>query len=302
MIATGYSTVGGEIDVSAALATHQRNSTPQGHLFIEGVGILPRVSAILDQLAKPGLEKWKERQLRQLYERAADRVGDEPRRLTFGQRFRLELGKAEEAKRRDNSTASTLGTAFHGYAEQRSKEMMGVGGLAVHVAFDSAVDSPVPSAIEPAIEAWERWVVEVGYRPLLVEHRCWCTDASCGYTGSLDAVAEVNGLVTLCDWKRARSIYDTYSLQVAAYDHLLTRTTGLVVDQLMIVKVPQDEPGDVEVRIVPRAEIPLHYEAFNNLLSLWRWSRRTVEDRSDATTTLRRLAIGQASHYMELSL
>jgi hypothetical protein len=289
--ATSYAVWEG-VDVAAAAAVLARNAAPVGHYWIEGVGALPRVSSILDQLAKPGLEKWKQRQIRDLYLRAAERIGPEPHRLPFASRLRIEASKLEDADRRKPSPA-TLGTAFHAYAEYRSRQMMGL---------DAGERPATPPSIAPAIEAWEQWVIDVEFRPILIEHRAWCSDFDCGFAGTLDGVAEVEGCTTLIDYKRSKDIYSTYLLQLAAYDHLLTRSTGLVADRLAIIKLPQETPAPVVQRNIERDEAAEHYAAFQSLIQLWHWARRVVEQASDKRTAFRRdtIALGQASPYLQI--
>jgi hypothetical protein len=279
---------------------------PEGHYAIEGVGFLPRVSLILDTISKPGLVRWAERQGEDRVLAAVKRAAtalrthpDAPGRLV-GQTFK-ELGALRQEARATNAAA--LGTAAHAWIEWWSRRALG----------EDRPEPVIVEAIRPAVDAWKRWAADVAFTPLLVEHRAWCTEPSCGFAGTLDSVAEVEGQTTLCDWKRASSIdREGYDLQIGgAYSHLLTRSTGLIADRALIVKLPQTA-GDVETRELTPLQMTELLEIFRALLTFWRWQRERTETASNDRMAARRAqaqpssvvtsAIPPSTPYMEIAL
>ena len=263
---------------------------------------------ILDTMSKPGLVRWAERQgedrVLAVVRRAAEALrGQEGAAGMLVARTFKELGQLRQAAKATNPAA--LGTAAHSWVEWYSRGMLGEEGP----------EPTVPETVRPAIDAWKRWAADVVFTPLLIEHQAWCSDAGCGYAGTLDSVAEVEGLTTLCDWKRASAFRESYELQVGgAYAHLLTRSTGLVADRALIVKLPQ-EAGEVETRELGPLDMAELHEVFRALLHVWRWLRdftgsaaddRLAERRVQATaareSVLSTLAIPPSTPYMEIAL
>lgn len=259
------SSTGFDLDVPVDMAAIEQALAPSGHYHIEGVGYLPRVSLILDTISKPGLARWAERQGEDRVLAAVKRAADGLRGNTAASgmlvsRTFKELGVLRQEGRDTN--AATLGTKAHAWIEWSSRRMQGQ---------DPGPEPLVPDSVRPAIEAWRRWASAVDYRPLLIEHRAWCSDPGCGYAGTLDAVGEVEGRTTLLDWKRASAFRESYDLQVGgAYGHLLTRSTGLVADRALIVKLPQ-QAGEVETRELDPLEMTELLDVFKALLRVWRW-------------------------------
>ena len=93
----------------------------------------------------------------------------------------------------------------------------------------------------------------------------------CGYAGTLDLYARVEGIPTVLDWKTGRAIYAEALLQNVAYRHA-ARRLGMPSSQGLIVRLPKllNDPA-WEVMAVPDA-IPL--SDFLAALRLWRWHRQ----------------------------
>jgi hypothetical protein len=94
---------------------------------------------------------------------------------------------------------------------------------------------------------------------------------TCGFAGTLDLYARVQGVLTVFDWKSGKAIYPEAFLQNIAYRHAATRH-GWPSVQGLIVRLPKrfDDPA-WEVMAVPDSIV---LEDFLAALRLWRWQRR----------------------------
>lgn len=55
------------------------------------------------------------------------------------------------------------------------------------------------------------------------------------YAGQMDALAEINGKLYVCDWKTSKSISDDYLKQCSAYFHCWYELTGILPDGCMVL-------------------------------------------------------------------
>jgi hypothetical protein len=154
--------------------------------------------------------------------------------------------------------ALTIGAAAHAGVEWHTRRLLGE---------DPGPEPPLPDEAVWAIEAWKDWAKAVDFQPLVVEQSIYCLH--CGYAGTMDWLARVNGIVTVGDIKTSRGIYSEAFLQNVAYRHAAVQC-GLPSEQGMILRLPKtvDDPG-FEAVVVP--EVPL--DDFLAALRLWRWQR-----------------------------
>ena len=68
------------------------------------------------------------------------------------------------------------------------------------------------------------------------------------FGGTCDMVAEVDGKLSLVDFKTGNAVYKESVLQLAAYDMLLG-LEGIKVEQYCLVRVPSKEPDTYEITI-----------------------------------------------------
>jgi hypothetical protein len=92
------------------------------------------------------------------------------------------------------------------------------------------------------------------------------------YAGKFDAVAKVNGKVTLIDFKTSSGIYDEHGIQLAGYQMAYEELgKSPAIEQRMILWLPK-KGGKFEARII---ETPLaeDKQCFLNLLGVYRYFR-----------------------------
>jgi hypothetical protein len=220
------------------------------------------VTTILSVIAKPGLGPWYAREERRHFETAMLEVASRYRILTGEQLLDAVIQAVDGVKAadREKQKAARIGTAVHAAIEWRLRTARGEDA------------GPAPRLADPAqwaVEAWKDWAQRVDFRPLAVERTVFCT--ACGYAGTLDWLAEVNGVPTLGDIKTGRAIYAEAFLQNVAYRHAAAGL-GLPSAQGLIVRLPKvvDDPA-FEVQWVPET---VTLDDFLAALRLWRWARQ----------------------------
>ena len=80
-----------------------------------------------------------------------------------------------------------------------------------------------------------------------------------GFGGTPDFYGEVDGVLTLLDYKTGKAIYDEAFYQVAAYKELLEEH-GYAVESVHILRLGKDEIEGFEDRVVESTD--LHWEVF----------------------------------------
>jgi hypothetical protein len=160
-----------------------------------------------------------------------------------------------------SARALGIGTAAHAAIAWHTRRMLGD---------DPGPEPDLPDEAIWAVEAWKDWVKAVEFRPLAVERPIYCLH--CGYAGTMDWLAQVNGVVTLGDIKTSKGVYPEAFLQNAAYRHAAAQC-GFPSDEGMVLRLPKtvDDPA---FEAVPVPELPL--ADFQAALRLWRW-RRVME-------------------------
>ena len=223
---------------------------------------LPSVTTILDVIAKPALGPWYAKQERRYFETAMLEVLSKPgaRDPEYVLSAVVNAVGGVKAADREKQRAATIGTAIHAGIEWQLRTRLG----------EAAGPEPVlPDAAAWAVESWKDWAKNIALEPLAIERTVYCE--ACGYAGTLDLYARVEGALTVLDWKSGRAIYPEAFLQNVAYRHAAARQ-GLPSSQGLIVRVPKlmDDPS-WEVMAVPAKLI---VDDFLAAARLWRWQRQ----------------------------
>ena len=245
----------------ATTAEPQRSWTRDRFYTIDGRQ-LPSVTTILDVIAKPALGPWYAKQERRYFETAMLEVLSKPgaRDPEYVLSAVVDAIGGVKAADREKQRAATIGTAIHAGIEWQLRTCLGE---------DAGAEPVLPDAATWAIESWKDWAKSTALEPLAIERTVYCE--ACGYAGTLDLYARVEGVLTVLDWKSGRAIYPEAFLQNAAYRHAAARR-GLRSAQGLIVRVPKlvDDPS-WEVMAVPET---LVIDDFIAALRLWRWQRQ----------------------------
>ena len=90
-------------------------------------------------------------------------------------------------------------------------------------------------------------------------------------------LAEVNGQLTVVDWKTGKAIYPEAYLQNAAYRHALREMGHGDPVQGIIVRLPKNtEDPEFEAQIIPDSEESL-FQTFLHTFELWKWNQKGEE-------------------------
>ncbi len=228
---------------------------------IEGTD-LPSVTTVLEVIAKPALGPWYAKEERRYFEAAMLEVLSKPgaRDPEYVLGAVAEAVSGVKAADREKQRAATIGTAVHAGIEWHLRTRLGE---------DAGPEPHLPDAAAWAVESWKDWAAKVALQPQAIERTVYCIE--CGYAGTLDLYARVEGIPTVLDWKTGRAIYPEAFLQNVAYRHA-ARRLGMPSRQGLIVRLPKllEDPA-WEVMAVPDT-IPL--TAFLAALRLWRWQRQ----------------------------
>ncbi len=86
------------------------------------------------------------------------------------------------------------------------------------------------------------------------------------YGGTLDCICELDGELTLLDFKTGKAVYDDYFVQLAAYREL-AKEHGYDVKKCRILRVGRDETEGFEERTV--TDISKYFAIFESLLNIY---------------------------------
>jgi len=222
----------------------------------------PSVTTVLDIIAKPALGPWYAKEERRYFEAAMLEILSRPgaRDPEYVLSAVAEAVTGVKAADRAKQQAASIGTAIHAGIEWTLRTQLGE---------DAGAEPRLPDAAAWAVESWKDWAKSVALEPLAIEHTVYCE--ICGYAGTLDLYARVEGVLTVLDWKSGKAIYPEAFLQNAAYRHAAQRL-GMPADQGLIVRLPKliGDPA-WEVMTVPETVSVSDFLAAANL---WRWQRR----------------------------
>lgn len=227
----------------------------------------PSVTTILQVIGKPALIAWSakvEREMvtnvsAQLYEDVA--TTPKMSKIAYLNTLQTRLGK-EKAHKKLLEKAGDIGSQIHALIEWTLKASL------MHE------PGPSPQVTDKAqwgFMAWEDWRKSVNLKPVFIEQTVW-SDTH-GYAGTMDLLAEVNGVLTVLDWKSGKAIYPESYLQNAAYRFALREMGHGDPVQGLVVRLPKvDTDPDFEVKECPPEKDCM--EVFLNAKKLWEWSQK----------------------------
>jgi hypothetical protein len=227
----------------------------------------PSVTTILSVIAKPALIAWSAKVERELVTSVSAQLYEDiattPRmsKIAYLNTLAARLGK-ERAHTKEMTKAGDIGSQAHSLIEWNLKaSLMYEAGPSPHVT-DKATW---------AFMAWEDWKKSVDLKPVYIEQTVF--SETHGYAGTMDLLAEVNGVLTVLDWKTGKAIYPEAYLQNAAYRHALREMNHGDAVQGLIVRLPKlDTDPEFEVRECPAEKDCM--EVFLNAKKLWEWSHK----------------------------
>ena len=256
-----------------------RHDTPAGRFYdVEGE-LYPSVTHILGVIGKPALIHWAANQERELVtEAAADLYADLARanaaamiRPVYLTTLAGRMGTVR-AYRRQLERASAIGSQAHRLIEWTLRSDLGQ-----LVGRQPPVDPPALTAFA----AFQAWAHSVALVPRLIEQTVWSRTHR--YAGTMDLLADVNGVPTLIDFKTSKAIYPEAHLQNAAYQAALAEMGHAAPAAGVIVRLPKTTADpDFEVATVP--PVADLFPVFLAARQLWQWAYQQEQMRRAATS------------------
>lgn len=245
-----------------------RKQTRKGRMYeIEGVSY-PSVTTILQVIGKPALINWAAKVERELVTEVSCGLYQDamalPQKLSataWITSLADRLGKTK-ASQRELAKASEIGSQAHSLIEWTLKAKM------------LQQPGPAPKISDKAqwsFMAWEDWARSVELKPLFVEQVVYSEQY--GYAGTLDLLAEVNGKLTVLDWKTGKAVYSEAHLQNAAYRQAIREMGHGDPVQGIIVRLPKVEtdPAFEAVEALPEDEC---FKTFLQFFEGWKWTTK----------------------------
>lgn len=136
---------------------------------------------------------------------------------------------------------------------------------------------------EPRVQAALTWLRENKVEPRDTERPIYSRLHR--YSGRLDCVARVGGVLSLIDWKTGKGIYPEFWLQTAAYVKAWEEEFGETIEQRIIVRLSED---GAEPHTRSRSLLKRDFGAFLGALTLYNQLQRI--EKSDRDTNKKRKA------------
>ncbi len=247
---------------AVAIIADRRAQRDRARFYPINGRLLPSVTTILEVIAKPALGPWYAKEERRYFETAMLEVLSHPgaRDPEYVLGAVADAVSGLKAADREKQKAATIGTAVHAGIEWHLRTQLGE---------DAGPEPRLPEAAAWALESWKDWAEKVALEPLAIERVVYCED--CGYAGTMDLYARVQGILTVLDWKTGRAIYPEAFLQNVAYRHA-ARRQGMRSVQGLVIRLPKAlDDAAWEAMLMPET---VTLEDFLAALRLWRWQRR----------------------------
>ena len=271
------------------MTTPIRRDTAMGRFYDVGGEAFPSVTHILSVIGKPALLNWAAAQEREaVTEAAADLYLDLARtaamapplsRPVYLTTLAARLGTVK-AHRRTLEKAGAIGTQVHAAIEWTLRHQLGQD-----VGAEPVIDEPA----RRVLRAYHAWAASVALVPRLIEQTVYSRIHR--YAGTMDLLADINGISTLVDFKTGKAIYGEAHLQNVAYQTALIEMGHAEPAGGLIVRLPK-VAGDLDFEIAPVTPVAEAFPVFLAVRRLWAWQQA-----QDAAYQARRapvVTIGQA--------
>lgn len=162
-----------------------------------------------------------------------------------------------------SNEAMDTGSLVHKWIEDAIRWKMGEG---------EAPELPDDEAALNCIEAFREWAKDNDVKWLAIEQKLYSRKYK--FAGTADALAEVNGDLTVIDFKTSAKIYKQYHLQLAAYAQAITEMYGKEVEKALILRLDKDT-GKHQVKLFEPLE---HVRVFLSCMQLREWTSKRIKN------------------------
>ena len=216
--------------------------------------LLPGVTTITGVRQKEFLKWWTVKMAVEYLKEKQDEI-----KKATPEQFLDILGEAKRAHVRSADTAKDYGKEAHEWIEVYIKSRI----------LDRDMTGEIPQADEVlnAINAFLGW--ERAHEVRWLASEVVIASVKHQFAGTLDALAEVDGKLSLVDFKTSNQIGDDYFLQTAGYQIALEEL-GVIPEQRIIVRIPKSG-ADCEAMVVP-TPFEFDKETFLHCREVHRWN------------------------------
>ena len=217
---------------------------------------VPSVTTILNVISKPALVPW-------AVKMGAEWFRDNRKDYLKGDIKLDDMVKGiKGAYRKKSQDALNIGEEVHAWCEQAIKFKLGVGTM------PSMPDNEV---VRESIENFRDWTKENDVKWLSSEEKIY--NRKYKYAGTVDAIAEVNGVFGVIDFKTSKRLYDEYDLQVSAYGETIEDIYGRDCESSWLLRFDKED-GSFESKELQSGDHAENFMAFYGALCLY--NRLTV--------------------------
>jgi hypothetical protein len=177
------------------------------------------------------------------------------------------LDASKNAHNERKQQAGDIGTYVHNFLEGELKSRAGLQPTpALPTDMPEEYRDPVTNAIGAGIRFFDQHKIK------LVQAECPRWSATHGFIGTGDLIAEVDGELTVVDYKTSKRLYDTVFLQLAAYQAAYEEEfPGQRITRRLAINVGKD--GKLVTEDRDNATLERDFRCFLSLLDAWRWDR-----------------------------
>lgn len=228
--------------------------------------LVPGVTTITGLLDKPFLVPWAAKMVWQ----ALTGKHGEVVKMTAEQ-YEVFILEAKSAHRRKATEAKDSGTLAHDFIEKWIDSKIIGGAFAEELTDEKALN---------AVNEFKKW--EVAHQVTWLASELVVGSQIHEFGGKLDALAIVDGVPSVIDFKTSNQISKDYFLQLAAYE-LALEEMGIKVWQRIILRIPKDGTA-FEALVVP-TPLDLDRQAFLALRQVQRWISYVANQNNDVIDT-----------------
>lgn len=243
----------------------KRQDGPGGRFYLVDDQAYPSVTHILKCISAPALIHWAANQERTLaIEAAADlyedlaKITQQMPRTAYITTLQGRLGKTK-AHQRELTKAGEIGTQTHALVEWHLRKELGQ---------QVGTEPRVVDDAQWAFMSYQDWAKSVDLKPRFIEQMVFSRQHC--YAGTMDLLAEVNGVLTLVDFKTGKGVYGEAHLQNVAYQMALREMGHSEPAGGLIVRLPkvQSDPAFETVVVAPCEDL---FPVFLAVKELWVW-------------------------------
>jgi len=231
------------------------------HTYHVDGAYVPSVTTILDVISKPALMPWAAAEGARWFKSNTAMVPDQEERDAYpafadGMSIDDMFDGIKGAFRKKSGDARDIGSIVHRWCEQVINWKLGNGDLP---------DIPKEPSAAKSIEGFQDWVSKNEIDWVSSEEKIY--NRQHNYAGTVDAVAYINDVFCVVDFKTSSGIWDEYFLQVAAYAQAISDVYGDAVESAWILRFDK-KTGKFEAK--QSSDIKQDFRAFLGAMTLHR--------------------------------